>query len=382
MPTMMPNVSVVIPNYQGENFIAPCLQSLLEQKDAAMVIRIIENGSKDMSRGRIYSFLKENGYLTEKGCKVPEVKVHTNNNRLKICPEINELPESAKADESEWERYTAPQGMPDIEVLMLSENTGFCHAVNEGIERSKEEYLFLLNNDTTLEPDCVKELVTFMEEHADAFSAGAKMVAMKEPEIADDCGDYFNALGYAYAAGKGKNSARYQNIRAVFSACAGAAIYRRSHFDEIGLFDENHFAYLEDVDIGYRARIYGYRNYFVPTAVVYHAGSAVSGSRHNEFKVKLSSKNSVYLVYKNQPLLQWIINLPLLFVGYLVKSLFFMRKGLGKTYIKGLGKGITFCFSKEARAHKVRFRCRNVCHYLKIQLELWANIFRMFAITK
>ncbi len=361
MPTMRPKVSVVIPNYQGENFIIPCLETLLNQEQADIVIRMIDNGSTDAGLQKMTSFLERNGYLSEKGCQNGCTGEHTDN---------------------KWKRYTSAQGKPAIEILVFHENTGFCHAVNEGIKRSTEEYLFLLNNDTTIEPDCVKELVNFMETHTDAFSAGAKMVAMKQPELADDCGDYYNALGYAYAAGKGKNSACYQKERKVFSACAGAAIYRRSVFDIIGFFDENHFAYLEDVDIGYRARIFGYCNYFAPKALVYHAGSAVSGSRHNEFKVRLSSKNSVYLVYKNQPILQWIFNLPFLIIGFLVKSLFFARKGLGKTYIKGLGRGISFCFSKEGRANKVRFRWKNICHYLKIQLELWINILRMFAITK
>ena len=361
MPTMTKKVSVVIPNYQGEKFIVPCVQTLLEQKGADIMIRIIDNGSADAGLQKLDSFLMQNGYLPEKGCKSTVSGQHTDNG---------------------WKRYVSDKGMPAVELLALAENTGFCHAVNEGIRRSDEEYLFLLNNDTTLAADCVKELVDFMEAHADAFSAGAKMVAMKQPELADDCGDYYNALGYAYAAGKGKNSACYQKKRRVFSACAGAAIYRRHIFEIIGFFDENHFAYLEDVDIGYRARIFGYRNYFAPKALVYHAGSAVSGSRHNEFKVRLSSRNSIYLIYKNQPVLQWILNLPFLICGFLVKSLFFARKGLGKTYMKGLGRGIAFCFSKEAGEHKVKFRCKNLCHYLKIQLELWVNIFRMFAITK
>lgn len=346
----MSKVSVVIPNYQGEKFIVPCLQSLFAQKDVDMTIRIVDNASSDAGPGMIAAYLEQHAYLAE--------------------------------DAFPWVRYTSASESAVIEILQLSENTGFCHAVNEGIQRSSEEYVFLLNNDTTLEKNCISELMAFMDTHTDAFSAGAKMVAMQKPDIADDCGDYYNALGYAYAAGKGKNSARYQMITKTFSACAGAAIYRRALFEKLGLFDENHFAYLEDVDIGYRARIYGYSNYFVPTAVVYHAGSAVSGSRHNEFKVKLSSKNSVYLIYKNQPILQWLLNFPLLCVGYFVKSIFFARKRLGKTYIKGIIKGIGFCFSEEARAHKVRFRFSNLCHYLKIQVELWVNIFRMFAITK
>lgn len=346
----MSKVSVVIPNYQGEKFIVPCLQSLFAQKNVDMTIRIVDNASSDAGLNRIADFLAQYAYEADG-----------------TCP---------------WIRYTSVSESIVVELLSLAENTGFCHAVNEGIQRSCEEYVFLLNNDTTLEPDCISELIAFMDAHADAFSAGAKMVAMQNPDIADDCGDYYNAFGYAYAAGKGKNSKCYQTVRKTFSACAGAAIYRRALFETVGLFDENHFAYLEDVDIGYRARIYGYSNYFVPSAVVYHAGSAVSGSRHNEFKVKLSSKNSVYLVYKNQPILQWIFNLPFLFAGYLIKSIFFARKGLAKTYIKGILKGIRFCFTKEARAHKVRFRFSHLCHYLKIQVELWVNIFRMFAMTK
>lgn len=367
----MSKVSVVIPNYQGEKFIVPCLQSLFAQKNADMTIRIVDNASSDGGLDKMYAFFKQCGYLPETGSagRVREKRTNdTGNERGDFVPQ--------------WEHYMSSDRKTVIEILILSENTGFCHAVNEGIKRSSEEYLFLLNNDTTLEPDCISELIAFMDAHTDAFSAGAKMVAMQKPEIADDCGDYYNALGYAFAAGKGKNSTCYQTVRKTFSACAGAAIYRRALFETVGLFDENHFAYLEDVDIGYRARICGYSNYFVPKAVVYHAGSAVSGSRHNEFKVKLSSKNSVYLVYKNQPILQWLLNLPFLFAGYLIKSIFFVRKGLAKTYIKGILKGIGFCFSAEAREHKVRFCFSNLHHYLKIQVELWVNIFRMFAITK
>ncbi|MFQ8842237.1 MAG: glycosyltransferase family 2 protein [Clostridium fessum] len=71
----------------------------------------------------------------------------------------------------------------------------------------------------------------------------------------------------------------------VFSACAGAAIYRREVFEEIGYFDEMHFAYLEDIDVGYRARIAGYDNIYCPAALVWHVGSGTSGSKYNPFKV-------------------------------------------------------------------------------------------------
>ena len=82
----------------------------------------------------------------------------------------------------------------------------------------------------------------------------------------------------------------------MFSACGGAAIYRRSVFEEIGYFDEEHFAYLEDLDIGYRARIYGYENRYEPKAAVLHYGSASTGSRYNPRKTLLASANSIYVI--------------------------------------------------------------------------------------
>lgn len=81
----------------------------------------------------------------------------------------------------------------------------------------------------------------------------------------------------------------------IFTACAGAAIYRRELLEKTGLFDVEHFAYLEDIDIGYRARIQGYENWYEPSAKVYHVGSGTSGSRYNLFKVRYSSRNNIYL---------------------------------------------------------------------------------------
>ena len=98
------------------------------------------------------------------------------------------------------------------------------------------------------------------------------------------------------------------NPAKIFSACGGAVLYRREVFDQIGLFDEAHFAYLEDVDVGYRAQICGYENWYEPQAVVYHKGSAATGSRHNTFKVSHASRNNIYLIYKNMARWQILIN--------------------------------------------------------------------------
>ena len=313
--------TVVIPNYNGIAYLKNCLDSLLAGTKVPKII-VVDNGSADGS------------------------------------------PELLKSE------------YPQVRLIAFAENTGFDAAVNAGIKAADTEYVFLLNNDTTVEAKCVEELEKAMEINERCFCAGAKMINMKFPEKIDDAGDFYCALGWAFARGKDKDASGYNKPGRIFAACAGAAIYRRKLFETIGLFDEEHFAYLEDIDIGYRANILGYRSEYAPDAVVYHAGSGVSGSRHNPFKVDLTARNSIYLIYKNMPVLQIILNLPFLMAGYLIKFLFFLRKGMGKVYLKGIIKGFRLSFSEQGRKKKVRFQLKNLPHYLFIQWELWAGIVR------
>lgn len=270
----MAKTTVVIPNYNGIKYIDGCLRSLYKGSVHPEII-LVDNGSTDGS----LSLVKE---------KYPLVKV-----------------------------------------IEFAENTGFSKAVNAGIRMARTEYVLLLNNDTVSGQEMMACLEKAMDDDPGIFSAGAKMISLHDRNKLDGAGDFYCALGWAYARGKDKPVDSYDKEGRIFSACAGAAIYRRGLFDKIGYFDENHFAYLEDIDIGYRANIYGYPNKYAPEAEVFHAGSAVSGSRHNEFKVKLSARNSIYLIYKNMPFLQIIINFPLLLAGYLIKFLFFSLKGMG-----------------------------------------------------
>lgn len=313
--------TIVIPNYNGINYIEKCLRSLA---DEPVRIIVVDNGSEDGSR------------------EVVQDK------------------------------------FPEVELICLDRNYGFCKAVNEGISRSKTTYVILLNNDTMIEPGFVRALEQPLEWRREIFSGSAQMRNMYQPELIDDAGDYYCALGWAFARGKDKPLQEYQRGCRIFAACGGAAIYRRKIFDEIGGMDENHFAYLEDIDLGYRARLQGYYNVYIPKAVVYHAGSAVSGSRHNSFKVKLSAQNSVYLAYKNMPFGQLLLNMPLLFAGFVGKALFFAKKDLGRDYLTGLRNGIRLCVSEEGRKHKVRFQKEQLLCYILIQIELWRNMWYRF----
>lgn len=146
-------------------------------------------------------------------------------------------------------------------------------------------------------------------------------------------------------------------------------IYRREVFETIGYFDEMHFAYLEDIDVGYRAKLYGYDNVFCPEAVVYHVGSGTSGSKYNSFKVKLAARNNVYLNYKNMRGWQLLLNSPCLLAGTFVKFLFFKKMGFGKDYVAGFLEGIrTLKNCKRVPSFKGRLK-----REIGIQIELIAG---------
>ncbi|MCR4595169.1 MAG: glycosyltransferase family 2 protein [Lachnospiraceae bacterium] len=328
----MSRTTVLIPNYNGIDHIEACIESVMADGDRPVIV--VDNGSCDGSR--------------------EVIEAHISGEASPVYEHVLLIP--------------------------LAENTGFSNAVNVGLEQVKTPYVFLLNNDTVIRTGAISALERRMDSDENIFSAQSRILSMKEPERIDDCGDLYCALGWAFTPGKGKPAEAYDHACNVFACCGAAVMYRMSMFDDTGMFDEEHFAYLEDIDLGYRARILGCRNVYEPASEILHAGSAVSGSRYNRFKVNLAAQNSIYIIYKNMPLVQFIINLPLLLIGFIIKALFFSLKLMGLTYLRGLLRGFGLCARdiKNGHRHKVRFRPRNLGHYIRIQLELWANTARRF----
>ena len=310
------DVSVIIPNYNGKEYIRDCLDSLLAQGSGKLPVIVVDNASTDGSREII---------------------------------------------EREY---------PMVRLILLKKNYGFSRAVNEGIRAADTEFVILLNNDTRVAAGFAAELLHAIRKNEKLFSCQAQMRQMDRPELIDNAGDFYCALGWAVTRGKGRKCDRYAGEERIFSSCAGAAIYRKHIFEEIGYFDEKHFAYLEDVDVCYRAQIAGYENRYAPRSVVYHKGSASTGSRYNRFKVGSAARNNLYLIYKNMPLWQIWLNLPLLLVGTFIKLLFFTAKGMGGTYLKGLWQGILLAREGE----KVPYLAENFDNCWRIQLELWRNL--------
>ena len=278
-------VSVVTPNYNGEKFLKAFFDSLNEDCEFIGELIIVDNGSTDKSREYIRNY-----------------------------------------------SFNFP-----VKLIENSKNLGFAPAVNQAIRQSTYDYVFSINNDTEIKKGSIKALIDLISSSEDIFSVQAKMLQYNNKELIDDVGDEYNLLAWTKKTGENHNSSEYVEVEDIFSSCAGAAMYKKSILNEIGMFDDNFFAYMEDVDLAIRSRIYGYRNLLCPQAIVYHIGSATSGSRHNE--------------------------------GFLIKYIFFLKKGFGPTYLAGIKEGL----NTRSKIDKVKFNSKNTKNYFKIEYRLIIN---------
>jgi hypothetical protein len=247
---MKPEISVVIPNWNGKKFLKTCLDSLRSQSFKDFEIILVDNGSKDES----VKFVEEN--------------------------------------------------YPEVEIIALKENTGFAKAVNIGIRNAKGNLVALLNNDTEAHPDWLKNLKLAFEKYPEHAFFACKMLCFDQRDIIDSAGDGYSLLGKRYSIhriGSGqKDGPKFNQFREVFSACGGAAAYRKKLFEKIGLFDEDFFAFCEDIDLSFRAQLAGLRCLYIPSAVVYHLRGATV-KKTNYFNEYLRARNEIYLLIKNVP---------------------------------------------------------------------------------
>lgn len=239
-------VTVVIPNWNGMKWLDGCLQSLGRQDLSAFVTTVVDNGSTDGS----VAYIKKN--------------------------------------------------YPQVDVISLPNNTGFAHAANIGIANSATPYVALLNADTNVYPTWLSALVDRIENAPPEVAAiNSQMLRMDDPERLDDAGDELSWYGAATKRGHGQLASDYDKEEDVFSPCAGASLYRRDFLDKTGGFDDAFFAYLEDVDLGMRGRLLGYRYLYLPAAKVLHKGHG-SGTQPGRY-VALITRNRLLLFAKNGP---------------------------------------------------------------------------------
>ena len=280
-------VSIVIPNWNGLRFLPVCLASLQRQQYNLQQIIVVDNGSSDGSL--------------------------------------------------EYLRTEQPQ----VRLITLPKNQGFSAAVNAGILSSDAPYIFLLNNDTELEPDCLQHLLKAADELPEYDVFAPKMLSFQQRDVLDGAGDAYLRGGAGYRLGTmEKDSVIYNQPGPVFGACAGAALYRRSLFKRIGLFDEDFFAYLEDVDFNLRLNRAGGKAWYVPAAKVYHIGSASSGSKFNPFTIRLSTRNSIYILCKHYSLPLFLRFLPVIAIYQFLWLIFSIKKGHLRAYCQGMAEAL------------------------------------------
>ncbi|BCX02404.1 MAG: glycosyl transferase [Candidatus Roseilinea sp.] len=198
---------------------------------------------------------------------------------------------------------------PDVRVIRNERNLGFAAACNQGIRASDAPFVALLNDDTQPDPQWLEALVRAMQHpqsliaHPQSLRVGAcasLMLFADRPSVVQSAGIAMDRAAIAWDRLRGcpADSAEVQRPCEVFGASGGACLYRRAMLDEIGLFDERFFAYLEDVDLAWRAQRAGWRCLYVPQARVLHYTSATSGEG-SAFKNRLLGRNKVWLAVKN-----------------------------------------------------------------------------------
>ncbi len=244
-----PKVSVIIVNWNGKSLLGECLDSLAAQTAKGIETILVDNGSQDGSAEYVR------------------------------------------------EQY------PAIRLIELPENLGFAGGNNAGIRVARGEYIALLNNDTKADPAWLQNLLSAIESSPNSTGMWAsKILSYDNPEIFDNVG----LLLYPDGLGRGKgrlekDQGQYDQPEEAFfpSGCAG--LYSREMLTEVGLFDEEFFAYADDVDIGLRARLAGWGCRYVPSAKVYHKYSA-SSAAYSPIKAFLVERNRIWVMLKYFPL--------------------------------------------------------------------------------
>lgn len=248
LPT--PRVSVIVPNFNGVEHLPECMASLAEQTYTDFETIVIDNASSDQS----VAWLEGN--------------------------------------------------RPEVRVVRRADNGGFSAAVNAGIAATSSEYVALLNNDTAADRRWLEALVDALDTTRYDFAASL-MVFYESPETVNAAGDYFDmSILWGRQRGRGLHVDGFRDRVRVLGACAGAAIYRRGFFDDVGLFDEDFFLINEDTDLNLRALVAGKRCLYVPTAVVRHKDSATIKQQPSSRMARLDLRNGWFVLGKNMP---WVL---------------------------------------------------------------------------
>jgi len=240
-------------------------------------------------------------------------------------------------DDGSPEPTTDQLGWPGVQCLRLEDNRGPAHAINRGLEKTRGEWVVILNSDVEVPPGSLSHLIKALEERPEYDFAVAKLLHSKEPPIVDSIGDGLLIGGGGYRIGHGEiEKGQHDSVRRVLSAAGTACAYRRSLLEELGGFDECFFGFLEDVDLSVRAQLRGYRCLCVPSAVVYHQGGATFKHKGEKEIFRLITRNQIWVVAKNYPAKALLRALPRILVFQVLWLALMLRRGLLTSYVRGM----------------------------------------------
>jgi GT2 family glycosyltransferase len=278
----IPKVSVVVVNWNGEQFLEQCLTALMSQALTPHEIIVVDNASTD--------------------------------NSLDIA-----------------------RRFPSVRLVALDSNTGFAVANNIAIAIAapESEWIALMNPDAFAEPRWLEALMSAVVANPRFDVFGSKLINANCPSLLDGAGDVYHMSGLVWRMGHGAALPTCtEGAHEVFSPCAGAALYRRSALRETGGFDEDYFCYVEDVDLGFRLRLAGYRCLYVPESIAHHIGSGTTGGGHSDFAMYHGHRNLVWTFVKNMPSFLFWLLLPLHVALNLVSIILFSLRGHGNVILR------------------------------------------------
>ncbi len=237
---------------------------------------------------------------------------------------------------------------PNIKIIELDKNYGFAGGCNRGAEAAAGELLFFLNSDTVLDRRCVELCPKAAINYPNAGFFQPRIMRMQNRDRLDGAGDRFVRDGRPVKVAAGKHSSALLD-EMIMSPGGAACLYRKEIFERLGGFEEDFFAYLEDVDLGLRALLAGYKGRLIPDAVVYHHGAGAASDDTYKTRavdrpeaVEWIARNKTWLWARCMPAQAIAIYAPWMLAG-LVKSAAFhtFRSGAAGPFWKGAARGIT-----------------------------------------
>ena len=307
----MPETAIIIPNLNGMEHLETCLRSLEHQTERDFQTFLVDNGSTDGS----VEFVRT--------------------------------------------------AFPAVTVIPFDTNRGFATAVNEGIGRSTSRYVGLINSDIELDPGWLRAMILGMENRPDVGAVACKMLNFFARDVIDAAGDVLTRSASASARGHGvKDYGQYDAEEFVFGPCAGAALYRRGMFEEIGLFDDDFFAFYEDVDMDFRMQMCGWKTAYVPRAICYHKRGATM-ERMYPLAVKLHVRNHIFYLVKNLPGEIFFRRLPLILGSRLRNWFLYSRSGYLGEVLRGVLEAVLAIPVMWARRKKIQRKRRVSIGYIE-----------------